>query len=169
MERWEERKTRLSDQELERIFNEKNRRRVEFKDRVNEQALKEIRESIRVFVNDLPDDNRPGVIWDGGDDQGRATGINVTADLVRRLSALTPDSRILPPLPVSFEKRKLKCHVVAVVTAPPSESPPVRFRGRIYVANGSGRRMALVQDELILIEKRSCTKISFDVYPVHRT
>jgi len=60
----------------------------------------------RCFANDLPDDNRPGVILVGTDDLGRAAGINVTAELVRQLSRSTRDSQISPSLPVSFEKRK---------------------------------------------------------------
>jgi len=43
---------------------------------------------------------------------------------------------------------------VAVVTVTPSDSPPVRYDGRIHVRIGPRKGIATTQDERILAEKR---------------
>ena len=54
---------RSSDQGLERLFNEKNRCRVEFNDRINERALKEIWELIGVLPTTCRMKIAPGSSW----------------------------------------------------------------------------------------------------------
>ena len=55
---------------------------------------------------------------------------------------------------------------VAVVTVTPSDSPPVRYRGRVHVRIGPRCGSATAQDERILNEKRRSLEIPFDIQPV---
>jgi len=52
------------------------------------------------------------------------------------------------------------------VTVTPSDSPPVRFRGRIWTRIGPRRALATAQDERILNEKRRHGDAPFDARPV---
>jgi transcriptional regulator with XRE-family HTH domain len=55
---------------------------------------------------------------------------------------------------------------VAVVTVEPSDSPPVRFRGRVHIRIGPRRGIASAQEERILTEKRRARDTPFDVHPL---
>ena len=46
-------------------------------------------------------------------------------------------------------------------------SPPVRYKGRVWIRVGPSRRGANQQEERILIEKRTALQRSFDVHPCH--
>lgn len=67
---------------------------------------------------------------------------------------------------MTVEKQSLPCGDVAVVTVQPSDSPPVRCRGRIHVRIGPRRGVATAQDERILNERRRYRDIPFDLQPV---
>jgi predicted HTH transcriptional regulator len=54
---------------------------------------------------------------------------------------------------------------MAVVIVMPSDMPPVKFDGRIWVRSGPSRCLANEQDERILNEKRRYKNIPFDIYP----
>jgi len=66
----------------------------------------------------------------------------------------------------SVEKRILKNTDMAVVTVLPSDMPPVKYEGRIWIRTGPRRAIANEQEERILIEKRRHKNIPFDIYPV---
>lgn len=55
---------------------------------------------------------------------------------------------------------------MVVVTVQPSDSPPVRYKGRIFIRIGSRRAIAVPQEERILNEKRRYRDIPFDVQPL---
>jgi ATP-dependent DNA helicase RecG len=55
---------------------------------------------------------------------------------------------------------------VAVITVWPADSPPVRYKGRVYIRIGPRRGIASAQDERILNEKRRHRDRPFDVQPV---
>jgi ATP-dependent DNA helicase RecG len=77
------------------------------------------------------------------------------------------DGKILPLPVMSVEKRLLKDKEMAVVTVSPSDMPPVKYNGRIWIRTGPRRAVAGEQDERILIEKRRYKNIPYDLYPVH--
>jgi ATP-dependent DNA helicase RecG len=51
---------------------------------------------------------------------------------------------------------------MAVVVVSPSDSPPVRFKGRIWVRFGPARALATPEQERRLIERRRRAQLSFD-------
>jgi ATP-dependent DNA helicase RecG len=55
---------------------------------------------------------------------------------------------------------------MAVVTVRPSDTPPVRYKGRIWIRIGPRKSVATPQEERILNEKRRYRDIPFDVQPI---
>lgn len=55
---------------------------------------------------------------------------------------------------------------MAVVTVMPSDSPPVKYDGRIWIRTGPRRAIANIQEERILNEKRRYKTLPFDICPV---
>ena len=90
----------------------------------------------------------------------------ITDHLLRQLSEMKTDGNIVPLPSMTVEKRTLLDGDVAVVIVQPSDSPPVRCRGRIHIRIGSRRGIATAQDERILNEKRRFGDIPFDICPV---
>jgi predicted HTH transcriptional regulator len=54
---------------------------------------------------------------------------------------------------------------MAVVTVWPADSPPVRYKGRIWIRVGPRRDLATAQDERLLNEKRRFRDQPFDARP----
>lgn len=77
-----------------------------------------------------------------------------------------PGHNILPLPVLSVEKRILKGAAMAVVTVMPSDMPPVKYDGRIWVRTGPRRSIANAQEERLLNEKRRFKNLPFDLYPV---
>jgi ATP-dependent DNA helicase RecG len=102
----------------------------------------------------------------GPKDDGKPSDLSITEDLLIIIANMKTDGQILP-LPVfSVEKRKLCGSEMVVVTVMPSEMPPVKFDGRIWIRTGPRRAIANHQEERILNEKIRYKNIPFDVYPV---
>ncbi|MCL2747291.1 MAG: putative DNA binding domain-containing protein [Oscillospiraceae bacterium] len=124
------------------------------------------RQAICAFANDLPGYNKPGILFVGVNDDGTPSNEPITDVLLRNLADMKTDGRILP-LPVMFvEKRVLKGAEMAVVTVMPSDMPPVKYNGRIWIRTGPRRAIANEQDERILNERRRHKNLPFDLYPV---
>ena len=99
-------------------------------------------------------------------DDGSVAGLPVTDHLLLQLADMKTDGNIVPLPSMTVEKRTLPDGDVAVVIVQPSDSPPVRCRGRIHIRIGPRRGIATAQDERILNEKRRFGDIPFDIYPV---
>lgn len=139
---------------------------VERRESLQGDAPKEIRQAVCAFANDLPGRRSAGVVFVGLRDDGRPTGLAVTDDLLRQLADMRTDGNILPLPTLSVRQLTMSGSDVAVVTIQPSPSPPVRFRGAIWVRTGPRRAIASAQDERILNEKRRHGDVPFDVHPV---
>lgn len=155
-----------SDQELEGMLLDLESDLVERKQTLGGDAPTKVREAACGFANDLPDHRRPGVVFIGATDNGRPTGLEVTDELLRQLADIKTDGNIVPPPTLTVAKRSLHGHTLAVVTVWPSDSPPVRCRGRIVIRIGPRRGIASPQDERILNEKRRHGDRPFDIRPV---
>ncbi|MXW18383.1 MAG: transcriptional regulator [Gemmatimonadetes bacterium] len=130
--------------------------------------IEDIRQAVCAFANDVPGHNRPGVVFVGARDDGAPSGIPITDRLLQRLADIKTDGHTLPPPTMSVEKRVLAGHDVAVVTVHPSDAPPVRARGRIWIRVGPRRAVASAQDERILNERRRHRDTPFDLRPLYR-
>ena len=157
--------TTLNDEELLGLLGEVESDPVEFKESLSGSAPNAIREAICSFANDLPDHGEPGVVFVGARDDGSVVGLPVTDELLRQLADMKTDGNIVPPPSMTVGKRVLHGQEVAVVIVQPSDSPPVRCRGRIQTRIGPRRGVATAQDERILNEKRRYRDTPFDIHP----
>ena len=156
----------FSNEELLQIIATGESDRVEFKEALAGSAPTSIREAICAFANDLPGRQEPGFVFVGVSDDRRITGTDVTDQLLRQLADMKHDGNTVPPPSLSVQKRTLNNKDVAVIAVQPSDSPPVRFRGVIYIRTGSRRGIASAQDERILNERRRFGDRPFDIQPI---
>lgn len=152
--------------ELEQLLGDLESELVERKGSWSGDAPTKAREAVCAFANDLAGHARAGVVFVGAHDDGSPSGLTVSDELLRTLADIKTDGNILPPPALSVSKERLKGADVAVVSVLPSDSPPVRYRGRIWVRTGPRRSIATSQDERILNEKRRHRDHPFDVQPL---
>ena len=158
--------TTLDDEFLIQLLREGESDRVEFKESLRGDAPNQIREAICAFANDLPDHREPGMVFVGVRDDGTPIGLSITDEVLRQLADMKTDGQTVPPPSLTVDKRSIRGKDMAIVTVQPSDSPPVRYRGRSHIRTGSRRGVATAQDERILNEKRRFGDIPFDIHPI---
>ncbi len=133
---------RYTDEELIALLDDTesdlSERKESFKGTVSSKA----REAVCAFSNDLPHHNAPGVLFIGAKDDGTPSGEPITDSLLRSLADMKTDGNILPLPAITVEKRILKGAEMAVVTVMPSDSPPVKYQGRMWIRTGPRRSIA---------------------------
>ncbi len=157
---------RYTDDELLALLNDIESDRAERKQSFMGDTPKKARQAVCAFANDLPNYNEPGVLFIGACDDGTPSNKTVSDQLLLSLADMKTDGNILPLPVLSVEKRILKCAEMAVVTVMPSDMPPVKYEGRIWIRTGSRRSIANEQEERILNEKRRYKTLPFDIYPI---
>lgn len=155
-----------SDDHLEKLLDDLESDLSERKETWKGEAPETGRQAVCAFANDLPNHGRAGVLFVGAKDNGAPSGLTITDELLRTLSDIRSDGNILPQPSILVEKRILKGAEVAVVTVRPSDAPPVRYKGRIWIRNGPRQAIATAQEERILNEKRRSRDIPFDIQPL---
>ncbi len=157
---------RLPDQELEALLDDTESDRVERKKTFKGDVPRKARQAICAFSNDLPAHNKPGILFIGANDDGTPSGIEITDQLLCALADIKTDGNILPLPVLTVEKRVLKGADMAIITVMPSDMPPVKNEGRIWIRTGPRRAIANEQEERILNEKRRYKNLPFDIYPI---
>lgn len=155
-----------SEAELDTLRTDLEADFVERKESFRGDAPTAVREAVCAFANDLPDHRRPGVVFIGVSDGGKAAGLAVTDELLRQLADIKTDGNVVPPPTLTVAKHTFDGADVAVITVMPADSPPVRFKGRIWIRIGPRRGIATAQDERVLNEKRRFRDRPFDVQPM---
>ena len=155
------------DEELARLLRHGESDIVERKETFHGEAPTSVREAVCAFANDLPDHRRAGCIFIGVRDDGVPTGLAITDELLRKLADIKTDGSIIPPPTMTVEKRTVGGSDVAVITVAPADTPPVTYKGRIWIRVGPRRALASAQDERILNEKRRHRDAPFDVHPIY--
>ena len=122
-------------------------------------------EAICAFANDLPGRGLPGYLILGASDNGAILGVNVTDELLQKMSSYADSGQIIPRPSLVVEKRSLPEGDLVVVEVQPSDMPPLRYRGRVWVRRGPRRSIASEQEERILTERRRHHARSFDLLP----
>lgn len=122
-------------------------------------------EAICAFANDLPGHGEPGYLLIGVHDGGALSGLTVTDELLKNLGAIRSDGNILPQPAMSVARFALNGGDVAVVAVQPSDLPPLRYKGRVWIRVGPRRAVANEQEERILSERRVALARSFDARP----
>lgn len=120
-------------------------------------------QAVCAFANDLPNRQQPGYLFVGVKDNGELSGLTVTDSLLQRLAALRSDGNILPQPYMTVEKFSFEKGDVAVIEVHPSDLPPVRYKGRVYIHVGPRKGIANEQEERVLSERRTALARSFDV------
>ena len=156
-----------SDEELEALLANTESDLAERKESWRGDAPDAGRQAVCAFANDLPGHGKPGVLFVGARDDGTPSGLPITDELLRTLADIKTDGNMLPPPSLTVERRRLRGVDVAIVTVLPADSPPVRYRGRIWVRIGPRRSISTAQDERILNEKRRHRDQPYDLHPVH--
>ena len=143
-----------ADDALERMLADLESDLVERKESLAGDAPTRAREAICGFANDLPDHQRPGVVFVGARDDGSPSGVTITDELLLKLADMKTDGNTLPPPSLTVSKRVLRGAEMAIVTVQPADSPPVKFKGRVHIRIGPRRGIATAQEERILNERR---------------
>lgn len=155
---------RLDDRALQDLLDSGEADNVELKSRCTGDVTDKCRQAVCAFANDLPGKG-PGYLIVGVDDSGKPIGLDVSDEFLRTLADIKSDGRILPPPSMSVERRAVAGGDIALVTVHPSDSPPVRYDGRIWIRVGTRQSIATAQDERILNERRVAPSTSFDARP----
>lgn len=122
-------------------------------------------EAICAFANDLPRHGSPGYLLIGVKNDGALSGLKVTDQLLTSLGGIRSDGNILPQPYLQIAKFTLAGGEVAVVEVHPSDLPPVRYKGRIFIRTGPRKGIANEQEERVLSERRVSTARTFDALP----
>ena len=119
-------------------------------------------QAVCAFANDLPNNRAPGYLIVGVDDSGKPTGGQITDQLLQNLGALRSDGNIQPLPALAVARISLPAGEVAVVEVHPSNLPPVRYKGQVWIRIGPRKAIANEQEERILSERRVAGAQSFD-------
>lgn len=153
----------MDDRELAALLADLESDRVERKASISDS--KKIRQAICAFANDLPNHQKPGVLFVGVNDDGTCANLSITDQLLVSLSSIRSEGKILPFPVLQVNKRILNNCELAVVIVQPSDAPPVRFEGRTYIRIGPRRAIATPEEERRLNEKRRARDLPFDLRP----
>jgi len=154
----------MDDSELLALLNDLESDRVERKASIHDHD--KIAEAICAFANDLPGHNRCGVLFIGVNDNGSCANLSVTDRLLLTLSEYRSNGNILPFPTITVQKKVFNNCELAVVIVEPSDAPPVRFKGRVWIRVGPRRAIATQQEERLLAEKRRARDLPFDIQTV---
>ncbi len=157
----------MEDRELETLLIEIESDRVERKVALTHPDR--IGQAMCAFANDLPGHDCPGVLFLGAYDDGSCAGTPITDVLLQTLAAYRSDGNILPPPSLVVQKRTLRGCELAVVIIQPSDAPPVRYKGVVWIRVGPRRGIATAQDERRLSERRRARDLPFDARPIPGT
>jgi ATP-dependent DNA helicase RecG len=131
----------------------------------NAEDAKRIKQCICAMANDMPGHNRPGVIFVGQNDDLSCSDIDITDELLLKISKWRDDGSIIPIPRMEVRRVVLNGCAVAAVIVSPSENTPVKFDGRIWIRVGPRRAHATPTEEQILVEKRRWGMLPFDAQP----
>jgi ATP-dependent DNA helicase RecG len=153
----------LNSQELELLLLDLESSRVERKEAANDSE--KIQQAICAFANDLPGSGLPGYLFVGVTDDSHAAGTLIDDRLLLKLSQMKDSGNILPLPSMTVERILLQGSLVAVVEVKPSSTPPVRYKGQVWIRVGPRRAIATREEELRLTERDTAATLTFDRRP----
>jgi ATP-dependent DNA helicase RecG len=154
----------MTDEELESLLNDLESDRVERKSSIADPG--KLREAVCAFANDLPNHQQPGVLFIGVNNDGSCASLPITELLLITLSNMRSDGNILPFPTMTVQKRTIRGCELVVVIVEPSDAPPVRYNGRVWIRVGPRRATATAEEERRLAEKRRAKDLPFDLRPL---
>jgi len=154
----------INEQDLGRLLADLESDRVERT--TSTDATDKFCEAICAFANDMPGNDCSGYLIIGArDTDGAIVGVNVTDKLLQRLANYADSGQIVPLPSITVEKISLAEGDVVVVEVLPSDMPPIRYRGRVWIRRGTRKAIANEQEERVLTERRIHHARSFDLRP----
>lgn len=157
-------RTLLEPDELSRLFRDMEADYVERKSGLSDKD--KIAQAICAFSNDLADRRRSGVLFVGQKDDGTCANLTVDDRLLLSLADIRSSGNIQPLPTMSVSRERIDGCEVAVVVVEPSDNPPVRYDGRIWIRVGPRRGLATAEEERRLTEKRRWGNLPFDQHGV---
>jgi ATP-dependent DNA helicase RecG len=154
----------LGTEELERLMSDLESDRVERT--VSTSDTDKFSQVVCAFANDIPNHRQPGYLLVGVTEQGEVAGIEISDRLLQNLAGLRSDGNIQPLPAIAVTKYSLPAGDVAVVAVQPSDLPPVRYKGRVWLRVGPRKAIASEQEERILSERRTARVLTADATPL---
>ena len=154
----------MDEQELESMLRDLESDLVERKAALSDPDR--IRQVICAYANDLPNHRKPGFIFIGANDDGSCSGLEISDELLLKISNLKDDGKIQPFPSISVDKKSINGCGMVVVRVEPSISPPVRLNGVTWIRVGPRRARATPEEEKRLAERRRSRDLPFDLQPV---
>lgn len=155
--------TAMDRDELLRLMKDLESDRVERT--VSSSNTDKFAEAICAFSNDLPQHRQPGYLFVGVRDDGELSGLTVTDQLLQNLAAIRSDGNVQPLPTMNVQRLQSSGGDVAVVEVLPSDLPPVRYKGRVWIRVGPRRAIASESEERILAERRVASARTWDARP----
>jgi ATP-dependent DNA helicase RecG len=121
--------------------------------------------AVCAFSNDMPNHRRAGYLFVGVRDDGQISGAHITDQLLQNLAALRSDGNIQPLPVINVQRLTTSAGDVAVVEVLPSDLPPVRYKGQVWIRVGPRRAIASESEERILTERRVASARTWDARP----
>ena len=157
----------LTDAELRQRLHDVEAFNVERTERIRDKD--KLGKAICAFANDLADSRKTGVLFVGAKDNGDCANLDVTEQVLQTLMSFGRDGQILPLPNVQVRQIILDGCTMVVAEVTPSDSPPVKFDGRIWVRFGPSQALATAEQERRLVEKRRRAVLPFDQQPAYGT
>ncbi|MBS0350441.1 MAG: putative DNA binding domain-containing protein [Proteobacteria bacterium] len=115
------------------------------------------------FSNDMSYHQKPGYLCLGVKNNGDLNGLKVTDNVLQTLSGICSDGNIQPLPRMNVSKIEIDAaNEIAIVEVFPSDMPPVRYRGTIWIRIGPRPAVANEQEERVLSERRVSQIKNFD-------
>jgi ATP-dependent DNA helicase RecG len=122
--------------------------------------------AICAYSNDFPNHKRSGYILLGVKDDGALANMVWTDEQLQVIGGIKNNGKVLPqPSIVISPVFKFQDGEVVVIEVKPSTYPPVRFDGRCWIRVGPRRDKATLEEERILIERRTSYAKTYDLVP----
>ena len=153
----------ITQKQLKQILDNPESYRVEITASTNN--MDKFCQAICAFSNDMPGDGKAGYLILGAHDNGNLSGLRVDDELLLKISNIRTDGNILPQPIMTVERFVLDGGELLVAEVKPSEYPPVRYRGRVWVRVGPRKSVATEAEEKILTERRLSNVRTFDAMP----
>jgi ATP-dependent DNA helicase RecG len=155
----------MTDEELLELFRLAESDRVERKETFS-NASDRIRQAICAQANDLPNHRQRGVVFVGQRDDLSCAGLIIDDELLLKLAGIRNEGKILPFPTMSVRRVTLDGCTVAAIEVEPSDNPPVRCDGRVWIRVGPRRAIATAEEERRLVEKRRWGSLPYDAHGV---
>jgi ATP-dependent DNA helicase RecG len=153
----------VSKEELEKLLLDIENSRVERT--ISTTNTDKFGEAVCAFCNDFPDSQMAGYLILGANDNGSRCGLKVTDKLQINFASIRSEGNIQPQPAMAIEKFTFPDGDLLVAEVQPSNFPPVRYKGKIWIRVGARKAIANEAEEKILYEKRASNIKTFDAMP----